>query len=116
MSILPDFSDGEIKIVTDTLAEHYGVPKQLQLADVELRLSRDDRELSERPALYWEDDDCHYLIAKLGPFHYHNQFFYRGDEQFGTSRDDYNDILDCTVTLLRLQAEHQAQRNAEVSV
>jgi hypothetical protein len=115
MSITPDFSDNEINIVTDTLAEHYGVAKQLQLADVELRLSKDDLELTERPALYWEDDDCHFLIAKLGPFRYHNQFFYHGNEQFGTSRDDYDDILDCAVTLLRLQADHQWQRDTEES-
>ena len=110
MSIFPDFSDDEIKIASDTLAEHYGEAKELQLADVELRLSKGDR---EHPALYWVDGECHFLIAKLGPFHYHNQFFYGGNEQFGTSRDDYNDILDCTVTLLRLQADHQLQMDED---
>jgi len=113
MSIFPDFSDDEIKIVSDTLAERYGEPKDLQLADVELRLSKGDRELTECPALYWEDGDCHFLIAKLGPFRYHNQFFYHGNEQYGTSRDDYDDILDCAVTLLRLQADHHSQMNEE---
>jgi hypothetical protein len=115
MSIFPDFSDDEINIVSDALAEHYGAPTQLHLADVELRLSRDDREPTERPALYWEAGDCHFVIVKLGPFHYHNQFFYRGNEQFSTSRDDYDDILDCAVTLLRLQADHQSQRDKEAS-
>lgn len=109
MSVFPDFSDQEFKIVYDALAERYGEAKDLQLADVELRFAKDDRELTEKPALYWVDGECHFLIAKLGPFHYHNQFFYRGNEQFGTSRDDYDDILDCAVTLLRLQADHQSQ-------
>lgn len=113
MSIFPDFSDNEINIVSDALAERYGAPKPLQLADVELRLSKDDHKLTERPALYWEADDCHFVIAKLGPFRYHNQFFYRGNEQFSTSRDDYDDILDCAATLLRLQADHQSQRDKE---
>ena len=113
MSIFPEFSDNEIKIVSDALAERYGEAKDLQLADVELHLSKDDSELTERPALYWEDGDCQFLIAKLGPFHYHNQIFYREHEQFATSRDDYNDILDYVVTVLRLQADHQAQLNEE---
>lgn len=108
MSIFPEFSDDEIKIVSDALAERYGETKNLQLADVDLRLSKDDSELAERPALYWEDGECHFLIAKLGPFRYHNQFFYRDNEQFATNRDDYDDILDCTVTLLRLQADHRS--------
>ena len=115
MSVLPDFSEDEIKVVTETLAERYGSPKEIQLADVELRLSKGDRELTECPAIYWEDKGCHFVIAKLGPFRYHNQFFYRGNEQFGTGRDDYDDILDCTVTLLRLQADHTATREAENS-
>ena len=109
MSILPDFSDNEINIVSGAFAERYGEAKDLQLADVELRLSKGDSELSEHPALYWFDGQCHFLIAKLDPFRYHNQFFYQGYEQFGTSRDDHDDILDCAVTLLRLQADHQSQ-------
>jgi hypothetical protein len=115
MSITPDFSDDEIKIVSDTLAERYGVAKEIHLADVELRLSNNEQELSEYPALYWEDQDCHFIIAKFGPFRYHNQFFYHGTEQFGTSRTDYDDIFECTATLLHLQADHQAKREAEAN-
>jgi hypothetical protein len=113
MSITPDFSDAEINIVKATLEERYGSPKEIQLADVELRLSKANRELTERPAIYWEDKDCHFVIAKLGPFQYHNQFFYRGNEQFGTGRDNYDDILDCAVTLLQMQADHESQRDVE---
>lgn len=75
MSIFPDFSNDEIKIVSDTLAKRYGESKDLQVADVVLRISKDDCEFTERPSLYWTDGVCHFLIAKLGPFHYHNQFF-----------------------------------------
>lgn len=107
MSISPDFTDEEIQIVRDTVAERYGQTKQIELADVEVRLSKGDRELNERPALYWEDKDCHFVIVKLGPFQYHNQFFYRGHEQFGTGKDNYEDIHPCTVTLLQVQADHE---------
>lgn len=115
MSVFPDFSEDEIKIITDTLAERNDRPKDIQLADVELRLSRGDRELTVCPATYWEDKDCDFLIAKLGPSQYHNRFFYRSNEQFGTGRENYDDILDCAVMLLKLQADHTAIRKAEVS-
>ena len=41
MSITPDFSAEEINIVKDTLAERYGAPKEVHLADVELHLQAD---------------------------------------------------------------------------
>lgn len=56
MSITPEFSDDEIKIVSDTLSERYG-----------------------------------------------------------TGRNDYDDIFECTATLLHLQADRQAQRSGSQS-
>ena len=35
------------------------------------------------------------------------------NEQLGTGRDSYDDILDYTVTLLRLQADHTTTRENE---
>lgn len=110
MSITPDLSDNEIKLVTDTLTDYYGSPKQVELADVELRIAQKSDGLSNCPALYWEHQGCHFLIAKLGPFQYRGQFFYLGNEQFSGERDSDEDIRDCTVTLLRLQAGHQIQQ------
>lgn len=109
MSITPDFSDNEIKTVTDTLNDYYGKPKQVELADVELRLAQKANELSTCPALYWENQGCHFLLAKLGPFQYRGQFFYRGDEQFSSEHDSFDDLRDCTVTLLHLQAGQHMQ-------
>ena len=104
-----EFNPDEINIVEATLIERYGKAVGAELADVELRLSKGDRELVERPAVYWEEGDCHFVICKLGENHFRSQFFYRGHQQFGTGREDYDDLHHCAVTLLQVQADHQAQ-------
>ncbi len=105
-----EFTSDEVDIVESTLLERYGKAMSPQLADVELRLHPDDRELAERPALYWEDGDCHFIICKLGNNRFRSQFFYRGHQQYGTGRDEYDDLYHCAVTLLQVQADHQAQQ------
>jgi len=106
-----EFSPDELSIVESTLLERYGTQVAVELADVELRLHPDDRELVERPALYWEAGDCHFVIAKLGKHQFRPQFYYRGHQQYGTGRDDYDDLHHCTLTLLQVQADHQAERD-----
>jgi hypothetical protein len=108
MSSVPDFGDDEIKVVEDTLQERYRRPVPVQRADVELRLTPEDRELTECPALYWEDGECHFVIAKLGKARYHCQFYYGLHQQYGTGRPEYDDLFDCVTTLLKLQADHAA--------
>ncbi len=104
-----EFTPDEINIVEEVLIERYGKAVGAELADVELRLHKDDRELVERPAVYWEEGECHFVICKLGKNQFRSQFFYRGHQQFGTGREDYDDLHHCTVTLLQVQADHQAQ-------
>lgn len=50
------------------------------------------------------------MIIKISPFQYHNQFFNRGHEQFGTGKDNYDDIHACAVTLLQGQADHEVSQ------
>jgi hypothetical protein len=107
MSKIIDFEQHDIDMVRQTLHERYGKPVEVQLADTELRLDPGDRELTECPALYWEQDDCHFVVSKIGAEKFHCQFYYKGTEQFGTSIREYDDLLNCIVTLLRLQADHQ---------
>jgi hypothetical protein len=47
----------------------------------------------------------------MGDSAYFSQFFYGNREQFGTGRHQYDDILDCLVTTLRVQADHELERN-----
>lgn len=111
MSAIPDFSPEEIKVVKDTLAERYAQDTDVQYCDVELRLSPDDSQVTECPAQYWEHDGCHFILAKIGDSEFFSQFFYSNQEQFGTGRHSYHDILDCLVTTLRVQADHELNEN-----
>ncbi len=114
MSAIPDITDTETGIVQTTLDERWGKNKvQPQVVAVEARLSKGDRELTECPALYWEQGDCHFIIIKTDDNQYRTQFYYGNREQFGTSIPEYDNLGDCVLSLLRLQADHEITRAEE---
>lgn len=113
MSKIPDFTDTERHVVQTTVNERYGKPVEVLAADAEIRLFSDDRELTEVPVLYWQGRDCQFVIFKVGENHYRNQFFYSVKQQFGTGREEYDDIGDCVLTLLRVQADHESMRERQ---
>jgi hypothetical protein len=113
MSSIPDFTQTEQWVVHTTLKERYGHDKEIQLGDSEVRLNPSAMELTEVPVLYWEHADCHFVLFKVGDGRYRSQFFYRGFEQFSTGIDEYDDIGDCVVSLLRAQADHEAERGGQ---
>ena len=111
MSNICDINETERWTVRCSLDERWGKDKvEIHLADVEARLSKGDRELTECPALYWEQGECHFVIIKTNESIYRTQFYYGNREQFGTSIDEYNDLGDCVLSLLRLQADHERDR------
>ena len=111
MSDIPDYTPEELKAISDCLQERYGETIPFEQADIELRLSENDSQVTECPAVYWEKNDCHFVVAKTDEVQYFSQFFYSGREQFGTGKPFYNDLLDCVLTTLRVQADHELQRN-----
>ncbi|HEC12595.1 MAG TPA: hypothetical protein ENI80_05005 [Acidiferrobacteraceae bacterium] len=113
MPDINDFTDTEMWAIQTTLKERYGKDVEVQLADVELRLSPADREITPCPALYWTERSANFVIAKLGDERYYCQFYYRGHEQFGTGRDEWDNLAECVTTLLQLQADHEAKRAGE---
>lgn len=113
MSSVADFTDTENKLVDDTLRERYGKDTETNMVDVELRIYPDDRELTECPAHYWEQDNCHFILAKTGDSEYFSQFFYGNREQFGTGRERYDDLFNCIITLLQVQADHDRDRKMD---
>ncbi len=50
-------------------------------------------------------------LEERGESQFFSQFFYSNKEQFGTGRQFYDDLLDCLITTLRVQADHELQRN-----
>ena len=61
------------------------------------------------PTLYWEQNGVEFVIIKIGADCYRSQFYYSVLEQFGTGRD-FDDLAECVVTTLRLQADHEKDR------
>lgn len=111
---IPDITDSETWIIKNTLRERYGEGKEFSLADSEIRLMPSDRELTACPVVYWEHQGCHFVIFKTGERKYRAQFFYRGYQQYGTGVREYDDLSECAVSLLQVQADHQAKESGEL--
>ena len=114
MSTIPDITETEDWIVTTTLQERYGRDIELQYADAEIRLNPADRELTTCPVFVWEADDCHFVIFKTGDRRYRSQFFYKPYRQFNTGVREYDDLSECAVSLLQVQADHEAKEKGDI--
>ncbi|MHB8474512.1 MAG: hypothetical protein ACYDC8_17005 [Gammaproteobacteria bacterium] len=115
MSTIADFTASELDVIRSALQERYGIPPEIEFAESEIRLETEDRELTSCPTVYWQARHCHFVICKTGPERFRNQFFYSVREQYGTGINEYSDLGECVLTLLRLQADHESQRNSVAS-
>ena len=113
MSRIPDYSESELWLIRTTLEERYSEAPEIQLADSEMRLERGRTELVPCPTAYWEVDNCHFVIVKTGDRHYRCQFFYRIHQMYGTGIEEFDDLTECIVTLLQVQADHQLKNQQE---
>ena len=113
MSRIPDFSDSELWTINASLQERYGEPRDIQLAESELRLDKSSTQLVPCPTVYWEDKDCHFIVCKTGDKRYRCQFFYRIHQMYGTGVPEYDDLAECVVSLLQVQADHHAKERSE---
>ena len=48
-------------------------------------------------------------MCKVATTLYRCQFYYSEAEQYGTGRDEYDDIGTCVLTLLQVQSDHERQ-------
>lgn len=94
------------------LQERYGAAPEIHLAETEMRLDRGKTELVPCPTAYWETDDCHFVVVKTGDRQYRCQFFYRIHQMYGTGIDQFDDLTECVVTLLQVQADHHVREHA----
>jgi len=115
MSKVPDFTESELDLIRQALNERYEKDVEEQLADVEMRLSPADRALTVCPAVFWSDRGANFILVKSGEKEFRCQFYYREQEQFGTGQDTYDELGDCVANLLRVQAEHERDRNLNQS-
>jgi len=114
MGSITDISDTEQWTVRNSLDERWGKDKvDLHIVDVDARLDPSDRELTECPALYWEQGESYFVILKTGHHRYRTQFHYGNREQFGSGITEYEELGECVLSLLRLQADHERSRTEE---
>ena len=115
MAEIPDITDTERWILGTTLAERYGQEPEIQLGDAEIRLSPSDREVAPCPVIHWRDEEgCNFVVFKTGDRTYRCQFFYRGYQQYGTGVKEYDDLSECLVSLLQVQADYVAKERGEI--
>ncbi|HEB82742.1 MAG TPA: hypothetical protein ENJ11_07760 [Gammaproteobacteria bacterium] len=115
MSEIKDFTETESWVVSNTLKERWGGQEiELQPADVEIRMMPHDRELTTCPALFWQVGDTSFIIVKTGERAYRSQFYYKGFQQYGTGKSEFDDIADCVTTLLQVHADKEAERQREL--
>lgn len=111
MSGIRDFTEQEYGLVRDLVAERYKEEVEILPADSELRLDPESSEMTLCPTLFWSRGDVNFVVFKVGDSRYRTQFFYTPREQYGTGREDYDDLAECVTTVLRLQADHERERH-----
>ena len=114
MSTIKDITDTEQWAVSTTLKERWpNRDVELHRADVEIKLMPHDRELTTCPALFWEVDDTSFVLVKVGERTYRSQFYYRGYQQYGTCKTEFDYIEDFVTTLLDVHADKEADLRYE---
>ncbi|MBK7815581.1 MAG: hypothetical protein IPJ52_15540 [Rhodocyclaceae bacterium] len=106
---IADFSDSELKLINQTLVERYGRMVPLQTADAEIQLHAESDALDTCPVVYWKERGAHFVVFKLGDTRFKAQFFYNEATQYGTGKESFDNLGDCVVTLLQVQADHEQQ-------
>jgi hypothetical protein len=114
MKPIPAITESELWIVNTTLRERYGKAIEVEQAQAEIRLSQAERELTTCPILYWEVDKCHFTIFKTADRRYRCMFFYKLYQQYGTGRYEYDDLTECVVSLLQVQADYSARERGDL--
>jgi len=107
---IPKFTAREHSLVKQCVKERYGTEITLQDAEAELQLDLLKDELTVCPSTTWDERDAHFVVFKTGDSRFRCQFYYTDVEQFGTGKDEYDNLGDCVVTLLQVQADHELQR------
>lgn len=107
---VPDLTETELHTVHGLLLRRYGRPVTTERVDSELALTPGDPAVTVCPSIYWNERGAHFVVCKAAAGRYRGMFFYTEAEQFGTGRDEYDDLEDCVMSLLRVQSDHERQR------
>lgn len=116
MGEIPAFSASDLKLVQATLKERFGHEVEIKEAETEVRVSPGDRELTTCPALFWIVDGCAFVVSRTGLAAYRTMFYYSVKERFGTGTEEYDNLGDCVITLLKVQEEMDVKRKGEAGI
>ncbi len=94
------------------LRERFGRAVEIEGVETEVRIHPADRDLTPCPALYWEEDGCRFVLSKTGVNHFRSMFFWSVRDRFSTGQEEYDNLGDCVVTLLKMQEEAAAVRKS----
>jgi len=111
---IPDFTASELRTARATLQERYGKPVEPELADCELHLDKDSPEPTSCPSLFWHNGGCNFVAFKIAGNRFRCQFFYQIHEMFGTGVEEFDNLGDCILTLLQIQADHDAEKKGNL--
>jgi hypothetical protein len=114
MSSVPDIKEAEQWAVETTLNERRPDRHiELQLADVEIVLYPPDRELTVCPDVFRKVGSTSLVNINVADRTDRSQIYYRGFQQYGTSRIDYDDITNRVVTMLQVRTDSEARDREE---
>jgi hypothetical protein len=103
---IPDFTENELWVVRSTVKERYGKEIKLQLADTEVMLGSGIEGMIWCPALFWSAKGANFTIVKIAPKRYRAYFYFHPEHQLGTGIDSYDEIGECIVSVLQVEADH----------
>lgn len=109
-----DFSLFEKNIVKNLINERWsGV--DVELADVEVSRTSSGKSLPY-PALVWEASKCTFVVIKVDESAYKCIFYYLGTQRFDTGVNEYDDLNDCILSIMKVQANFLLTKNHDISV
>ncbi len=109
-----DFSLLEINLAKNLVNDRWRDVK-IELADVEVSRSSKSESLPY-PALVWEASKCTFVVIKVDESAYKCIFYYLGTQRFDTGVNEYEDLHDCVLSIMKLQANFLLTKNNDISV
>lgn len=110
MTGVPDFTESELDLVRQLVERRFRGPVDVEIADAELMLDPETAALTTCPTLFWNAQDCNFVVFRLGADRFRPQFYYGHNEHYGTGRPEYADLAECVTRLLQAQADHAHER------
>jgi hypothetical protein len=109
-----DFSLFETNIVKDTVCERWN-NVDIQLADVEVSRTSTSQS-TPYPALVWEASKCTFVVIKVDEAAYKCIFYYLGTQRFDTGVNEYEDLKECVVSIMKVQANFLLTKSIDINV